>query len=129
MLDNRHSSIIEISVECRCQIWLHIRPSWIFGTNVDVSAASIFVLARYSELVSNVDVRDGSIFAAARYSILVYNVNVRAARHLPQLDIRNKCRISMSELTPYSSLVDIQDKCRMSMSELARYLSQLDIRD
>ncbi|KAH3694265.1 hypothetical protein DPMN_081705 [Dreissena polymorpha] len=75
----RHSpsSIFETFAECRCQIWLDIRPP------------------RYPRLLPNVDVSAGSTFAQARYSGLLQNVDVRSGSTFAQLDIRDFCRISM----------------------------------
>ncbi|KAH3694363.1 hypothetical protein DPMN_081803 [Dreissena polymorpha] len=109
----RHSpsSLFGTHVECRCQSCFDIRTISIFRTNAQCRCQSWLDIApaRYSGLVSNVDVRAGSTFA--------------------QLDIRDFCRMSVSELARHSPQLDIRDKYRMLMSELARYFPQLDIRD
>ncbi|KAH3720429.1 hypothetical protein DPMN_063328 [Dreissena polymorpha] len=70
----RHSpgSIFGTSAECRCQSLLDIRNSSIYGTSAE---------CRYQ---SRLDI------PPVRYS--------NQARHSLQLDIRDKCRMSMSEL-------------------------------
>ncbi|KAH3889279.1 hypothetical protein DPMN_013332 [Dreissena polymorpha] len=76
--------------------------------NVDVRAGSTFAPARYSELLPNFDVRTGSTFAPARSSGHLPNVDARACSTFAQLDIRDFCRMSISELSRHSSQLDIQ---------------------